>query len=526
MSDLDTLLQLRAWNHGAPLATATSLPWPRASAEQTVILAFVRMAGEATPWGFAIGAPGKKPVVHTIADPRDRDASAALAQELSEHLLPHVGHPAFGTQGEDAARAQLWVPGATHIDALHLLALRFVRARQGDRQRVTALRRLARGAGYLFREAQRPGQLRVMDASAKLRESFAFPAESLRQQHLGFLLAWLRPSAERGAEGRALRQERASIAEQQSISWTLDPALEEETLEPLVSAFNDARKQQAQTATWHAAIHEALEPELLRRWKLCEEAFHQLHTDPRPRNPMLGPLEELAREEHRWQYLRTEQQLLEVDESRDEASVFVIDPETDHSPAAAGHRYWSAVRSADLAAELVHGDRWLLAHALAEGAAIEGTVRAVRESKRGRATQIRWTLCCDSAIASKFRDGSDVALHGLPKRTATIVSITEDPRAPETRVIELEITGWKGARLDERIPAASDRVAYEGQRVAFVSTAIPELARRKAMQSWDDKGPGAWLTHARRKPVVNARAPRAAAASGHGHALLAWVKSQ
>lgn len=526
MSDLDTLQQLRAWNEGHSIPTAGARSWPRASAERTRILTFVRMAGEATPWGFAIGAPGHTPVVHTVADPRDRDASAALACELAEQLLPHVGHPAYNTHDDDAARAQLWMPGATHIDALHLLALRFVRARHGDRERVTALRRLARAAGYLFRESKRPGQFRVMDASARLRECFAIPAEELRQQHLGFLLAWLRPVASSGAEARAVRQMQAIVAEQQPVSWTLDPALEEETLEPLVRCFNDARASQQSTGSCHASIHEVLEAELLRRWRLCEEAYRLLDSDPRPVNPMLGPLEDLARDEHRWQYVKTELQLLDVDESRDESSVFVIDPETDHSPAAAGNRFWSTVRSAELAAELVHGDRWLLARSIADGAAIEGSIRAVQERKRGRATEIRWTLCSDSAIASKFRVGSEVALFGAPKRTATILSIDEDEARPDERVIELEITGWKGARIAEHIPAASDRAAYEGQRVAFVGTVIPELARRKAMNCWDDKGPGAWLTHARRRPVIQSTATLPPVATNRGHALLAWVKEQ
>ncbi|MFO0562916.1 MAG: hypothetical protein U0269_33155 [Polyangiales bacterium] len=521
MSDLDTMMQVRAWSAGRAIATAEALPWPRASASSVMILAFVRMAGEATPWGFAIGAPGQEPQIVTVPDPRDQNASANLCVELSSALLEHVGHPVFASRGEpptDAARMQLWVPGATHLDALHLLALRYNRARHGTREHITALRRLARAAGYLFRESRRPGQLRVFDASAKLRECFAFPGEPLRQQHLGYLLSWLRPTPDATNNERARREELAEIAERETISWTLDPELEERELEPLLTALDSAKKAQQPTDDLVDAIHSVLEPELARRWKLCEEAWRLLDRDDRPSNRFLEPLEVLARDEHQWQYANTEKKLVDVDESQDETGVFVIDPETDRSPAAASHRYWSSVRSADLAADLVHGDRWMLARLVADGAALEGTVRSVRAAKRGRATEIRWEIVCSSAIATKFREGSDVAMHSLPKRTATIVSIDE---REDERVIVLEITGWKNERVAERVAAASDR-GYERQRVAFVAPTLPELSLRKATQCWNSDGPGAWLTHARSKPAP-AR-PTAPTDTGAAQALLALVE--
>jgi hypothetical protein len=516
MSDLDTMMQVRAWQAGRAIPTAETLPWSRTARGSVAILAFVRMAGEAMPWGFAIGAPGQEPQIVTVPDPRDQNATAALCVELSTALLAHVGHPEFGSADEDAARTQLWVPGATHLDALHLLALRYTRARHGTPENITALRRLARAAGFLFRESRRPGQIRVFDASARLRETFAFPGESLRQQHLGYLLSWLRANPASATNERELRLRLAEAAERDTISWTLDPELEESSLEPLLKAFSEARKAQSPTDELVDAIHSVLEPELARRWKLCEEAWMLLDGDPRPSNRFLEPLEALAREEHQWQYVRTENKLATVDESSDDTGVFVIDPETDRSPAAASNRYWSTVRSADLAAGLVHGDRWLLSQLAAEGAAISGVVRSVRAVKRGRAQEIRWEVVCSSALATKFREGSDLAMHGMPKRTATIVSIEE--RDGE-RVIVLDITGWKTERVAERVPATSDRV-YEGQRVAFVAPTIAELSLRKAMQSWNADGPGAWLTHSRSKPALS----RSSASSGDRNALLEFVQ--
>jgi hypothetical protein len=518
--ELDTLMKLRAWALGHAIETCETLPWPRVSASSVRILAFVRMGGEAAPWGFAIGSPGQTPQIVTVPDPRDREAVASLCVELAEALLPHVGHPEYGTAGEDAARTQLWVPGASHLEALHLLALRFTRARRTTPERVIALRRLARAAGWLFRESRRPGQIRVMDAAARLREAFAVPSELVRQQHLGYLLAWIVGArTEGGAIERARRALAAGEAEQQSISWTLDPELEERTLEPLLEAWNRGRVEQSNTDEPAAKIQDVLTAELLRRWKLTEAAWRVLTDDPRPSNPMLAPLEALARDEHQWQYAQTEQKLLHVDESSEDCEVFVTDPETDRSPAAASSRYWRAVCANDRSAELIHGDRWLHARAVAAGAALDGVVRAVRVAKVGRAEVIRWELACSGALPTKFREGAKVALRGMPCRNATIESVRDDGDA---RVFVLEITGWKRARGPEGIPAASDRAAYEGTRVGFVAETMPELALKKSYQSWSDEGPGAWLTHATARS--GERSTKSPNANDGGSSLLDAVR--
>jgi hypothetical protein len=342
----------------------------------------------------------------------------------------------------------------------------------------------------------------------------------VRQQHLGYLLAWIVGArAEGGAIERARRALAAAEAEQQSISWTLDPELEERTLEPLLEAWNRARLEQASTDEPAAKIQDVLTAELLRRWKLTEDAWRVLNEDPRPSNPMLAPLEALARDEHQWQYAQTEQKLLHVDESSEDCEVFVTDPETDRSPAAAASRYWRAVCASDRSAELIHGDRWLHARAVAAGAALDGVVRAVRVAKVGRAEVIRWELACSAALPTKFREGAKVALRGMPCRNATIESVRDEG---DTRVFVLEITGWKRARVAEGVPAASDRAAYEGTRVGFVAETMPELALKKSFQSWSNEGPGAWLTHATARS--GERSTKSPSADDGGSSLLDSVR--
>lgn len=58
------------------------------------------------------------------------------------------------------------MPNPTHLEMLHNLAYAYTFTRFGDPSRVELLNRLGRAAGWLFREAQRPGQIvRVSSAT-------------------------------------------------------------------------------------------------------------------------------------------------------------------------------------------------------------------------------------------------------------------------------------------------------------------------------------------------------------------------
>ena len=65
---------------------------------------------------------------------------------------------------------------------------------------------LGRACGWLFREAQRPGQMAVMAASRVLTDAYTFPSETTRQGHLGFLLRLA--ADERGSRGDGWRRPR------------------------------------------------------------------------------------------------------------------------------------------------------------------------------------------------------------------------------------------------------------------------------------------------------------------------------
>jgi hypothetical protein len=298
----DVIQRIEAWRRGAPIPLGETLPWPRSAPADRLIVAFVRMAGESRPWGVIAGHPGEEPALLTVPEPRDAGELARLALGFAAILLPHLPHPEGASEAEKAdiaavaMRRQLWVPGATHVEMLHFLDYRFSRARAREEASSKDLSALGRACGWLFRESTRPGQVRVFDATARIRDAFAVPAEDVRQAHLGFLLAWLAPAGTREARLAAAR-----IAEAASVGVTLNPDVERERLEPLVTRWNANRGDPAEAARIAEAIHAVLAPELTRRFRLTEEALGVLEDGTRPPNPGLAEVLKLAAEEHQWQ---------------------------------------------------------------------------------------------------------------------------------------------------------------------------------------------------------------------------------
>ncbi|MFO0647462.1 MAG: hypothetical protein U0326_14575 [Polyangiales bacterium] len=490
--------RLKAWEQGAPLPTTETLPFPRVPDAERLVLAFVRMGGESVPWGVAIGRPDGAPRVFTAPDPRNRDAHAELVRAFSAELLAHVGHPRYCDDGAagnavnerpfptQALRLrQLWLPGATHVEMLHLLDYRYTLAATGDDASLKTMRAFGRAAGWLFRESTRPGQVRVHDATARLRGAWVFPSEPARQSHLGYLLAWL------GEGSGAEREARARVAERCSVGVTLSPEFERDTLEPLVRAFHDATGALRDEAA--KAIHAALSPELTARWTLTVQCLRALDADPRAQNPQLGPVLDLGAEECHFQYWRHETQGLREDLSPEERRSLGSHPETDFSPARAAARYFQHLHAYEVASnELVHGDRVLLERSLDAGDGFTGTVTAVGRENNARSGPVRWTIQCPPDESLRLREESKVCLVGARKRAGAIVSV--EPR-DDARVIVVELDGGLTKRAEPSVPDADDG-AWVGREVTFLDRGAVGISQRKSMFVRSADGPGAWLTHA------------------------------
>lgn len=489
----DVLRRLEAWHEGRPLPRYSTIHHHIADPVDVLVLAFVRMGGESAPWGIAVGHPGETPKFLAVPEARNRDLVAGMAAELSPVLLEHFRHPdysgdAIDGPGDALPLRQLWVPNATHVDMLHHLAYGYTFTKWPAAERVKKLNALGRLAGWLFREAQRPGQMTVLQATEVLARSYAFPADPIRQAHLGFLLAWL--------ETRGARDERlaaAMLAECESISTSLDPLLERHELEMHVDRWFQAQRAQDESTMRRqdATIRRILRSELERRLELTSRAIRLVADDPRPYNNGVTLLARESGKEHWYQYLRME--LRRRDD--DDGPAFVPSPETDRYPAAAASRYFVHAASEDFrVGALIHGDEELQNELIAAGDAVRGTIISVRDDGDGRATQPVWVLGVHGEIPVRIREGSELCVAGLPNRKVQVDGI--DPKPDGTLRIEVAVTSLKTvphARSDVP-PAASPQL--RGTEVTLLPTNRDGISRLKSRRVWQRAVPGAWLTHA------------------------------
>ncbi len=494
MNTDEIVRRLAAFHQGRPLPLGKTMHFPVARQEDILIVAFARMGGESLPWGIGYGHPNTSPTILTVPEPRNRDLVAEMAAQLAPVLLKHFWHPDSGSSRVTDPQQvlplrQVWLPNPTHLDMLHFLAYTYTFTKWGEPARVVRLNALGRLSNWLFQEAHRPGQVVTMVATETLRESFTFPAETTRQGHLGFLLAWLEAKG-----GREARLTAASAAERLPIATTLDPEFERSKLEPVVQRHNDASRSGDERAAKAAVLElsRRLEPELRRRFELTQRAIQILKSDKRPLNAGVAQLITASHDELWSQYLR-----LELKRSDgDGGPLFVPSPETDRHPAAAASRYMAHEASADLhAAALLHHDVELQSQAIAAGDAFRGRITAVRDEGQGRATRPIWTIESEQKTPLRLREGSDVCVAGLPNRTGRVRSITALPNRGYR--FDVEITGLKTTPrtdLGQDVRIASDP-KLKGTVVTFVKPSMEGLSRRRSFRVWKKDGPGAWLTH-------------------------------
>ena len=489
MSTREIVRRLRAHQAGAPLPSTASRPFPIPADPDILVVSFVRMGGESRPWGIAWGHPGAEPETAAIPEPRNRDAAADLAARFAPALLEHLRCPGYADDapmeaGDIDRVRQVWLPNATHLDMLHHLAFAYAGTRI-DRPDRELLRAFGRACGWLFREGQRPGQLHVVVATAALRDLWTFPAEDVRQGHLGFLLAWLTGGGE-GAGDAEARRAAALLAEQTPVATSLDPTLERDVLAPLLDQYRDG------TAAAGDSIVERICDESGARWRLTTDALAVIRADPRPENRGIAELTTHALREQWWQYARIEHG--QPDDA--DGPAFTPGVETDRHPAAAGSRFHTYVASAELVEHLlVHDDEELQADAVAAGDAAIGEILRLWDEGEGRRSRPVWVIRDDADHQLRWRPGADVAVIGAGWRTGTVRRIeeTDDGR------VEVEVAILAGLRGKASEAAPHDLAAGDpdliGCRVGVVSKGAPSLTRDKAMYIWKGDGPGAWLTH-------------------------------
>jgi hypothetical protein len=424
--------------------------------------------------------------------------------EFAPVLLTHVHHPQFSPFGPDpdmrVPSFQLWVPNDSHLEMLHHLAYAYTFTKFGELARWQRLRMLGRACGWLFRESRRPGQTVAMSASQGLTIAHTFPVETIRQGHLGFLLAWLR--AKGSADARAAA---AAEAEALPVSTSLNPALERDELLPYVEMFNEARGSGNTVRQERAKrrIDKVLIEELKRRFTLTEEAIEILRADRRRENNGMQVLERESMNEHRLQYRRLERN----QDDAEDGPAFTPSPETDRYPAAAASRFYVHEASQEqLDTLLVHDDRELQAQLVASGEAIAGTIIDVSDEGKGRKTRPIWVVESRGELPIRVREDSELCVVGLPARRVRVREITKT--ADQRYQFELAVTGLPTVPRGNDgsvLPAASPKL--KRRKVVLVKPSMDQIARRKSGMIWKRDVPGAWLTHDVPK-VLEAHLPR------------------
>ncbi|MFH1434511.1 MAG: hypothetical protein ABIJ56_02225 [Pseudomonadota bacterium] len=499
MTARDVVRRIEAFKDGRPLPRGTTIHFP-IKRREALLLSFVRMGGETFPWGLAYSRPGGRRTILTVPEPRDRTLVADMILEFAPVLLSHVNHPDYTDDEHDLDNqpplSQVWLPNPTHLTMLHYLNFAYGRTNFGNRKRKRLLRAFGRACGWLFRESQRPGQVTVIDASGALRESFTFPADDLRQQHLGFLLAWLETKG-----GRKTRIQAAAEAEALSIATALNPDLERTVLSKIVEGWNETRHASNEARMKRSAreIKRALVPELQRRLDLTERARRILAEDKRRQNSGVEKLEDASLGEHWYQYLRLEKNT-EDDEDKNDGPIYTPHPETDYAPSRAASRYYIMEASEELyRISLIHDDLDLQEEAIASGDAFRGQIVRVRDEGNGRRLTPIWSIHVRAQGPLRLKGGSGLVLLGDPGVQAYIRTIRD--RGRKGRDIEVEIkVGKKKSEISGRRVENAASTRLKGLKVAF---AVPDsgfFLRRKSSLVWKRNGPGKWLTHDRMPP--------------------------
>ena len=496
MTTLDVARRLRSWEAGEPLPRYQTLHHAIGKEEDTLVVAFVRMAGESRPWGIAWGHPGEEPRIESVADGRVRDDVAAICADFGEDLLEHLrvqnwSYDPIPKKAPSEDLCQLWVPNRQHVAMFHQLAYAYSQTKFGGDD-VETLNALGRLSGWLFRESSRRGSQHLIDASAALREAFAFPAQDARQAHLGYLLAWLTTTGDRTARLAA-----AEVAESSAVSPTMNPALERDALAEPLERRRKIQREGRSAAAEETEISEVLADELSRRWELCCAAYDLLAADSRDTNPGVADLITESLKEFYWQCQAPELKLSDPAQG----TPFISHPETDFHGSSAASRYLSFA-SADegYINALIHDDDELLAEALRDGHAVICEVLEVRNEGKGRTTTPVWTVRLAEASVQRIREGGRVTPRGSRGHQATIRSVDQDE---EGTTLELEWIGRKTMPLEDGIGVRPLDEEWVGEEVYFVASDAAGLTQWRSQRVWSAKdGPGAWLTHGQPPPPM------------------------
>lgn len=246
MSDPVRLIgRLRAFEARRAIRAASHLQV--SIAPHALVVCPLAMAGEDTTiHAVAIGGIGMPPQIRVVPDPRVRDEHYALIAWMGGIIEDY-----YQERRRLGEFPQIWVSSGAAAGHLDILAdrLRFTR-------NAPEIKRTGDLLTYVTERMPVAGQQALMTATGALSAHYCTGQQEGEDEHLGVFLAWLDPPA--GIEiWRAIE-----IAERQVMGVKTDPEFDRTDLQPLLKAYNIARKagEVAQIRRRADAIEDHLAP--------------------------------------------------------------------------------------------------------------------------------------------------------------------------------------------------------------------------------------------------------------------------
>ncbi len=276
-ASIDLVARLRAFQAGRAQPIASHLQV--AIQPHAVVLCPIAMAGEDTTVHIiACGRVGKEPTIYAVADPRFRDDRYRLFEWLSERVDTY-----FQWCRDAQTFPQLWVSSPAAAGHLDLLAERLRYNRENAR-----VKRFGELLSYATDRYPIAGQQALLTATTALRAHWATGQQPAEDEHLGALLTWIEPPA-----GSPILTAVAD-AERVPMGFKTDPDFDRDVLEPLVEAFNAARRSGSteRLPALEARIQTALEPVARAIYDATQRAIALLQGAGLPPLPDLAAIEQ------------------------------------------------------------------------------------------------------------------------------------------------------------------------------------------------------------------------------------------
>jgi len=468
-AERDTALRLRAFLVGKPVARLEYRPLPVVAPRDRMLAVFLRMGGESSPWAIAWKRGKSKAEFRSVPEARRRTDVAGKVADFGDALCGHF-------ESADGALRQLWIPGGTHAEMLHFIALRFTKAKKADAALLPRLNRTGRRCTQLFDSTQNPNSALCVDATVRLKEMFAFPCEPIRENHLGFLLAWLE-----NGPGSA-RAKAAKAAEVLSVSTSLDPEIERSMVSD-VEGWNEASSEAVRNR--HAErIHNVLESELRRRLELLETAI-AVYDDAASENPGAQAISSSSMQE-----------MARFDDSEDFVAQtgIVRSPETDHSPTTAAMSY--AHKDADMIAAraaLVPFDRSCQEDLIAEGSAFRGDVLSIGTVTIGvRTLRTQVVVATDGGLPLRLRESDSVVVAGDLSGKG-VWKITQISDEPNRAIRSITLIAQQATPTGPALKRGSAGIVFHEKLDAELRRRLAKMVSNTKSMAADGMARGAWI---------------------------------